>query len=73
MSYTEYKENLKKLKLTSISFMKMIGMNEKTPPTNWRAKNEIPKVVELLIEALWKMSADDRVLFIYHKLEKASK
>jgi hypothetical protein len=73
LNYEEYKTNLKRLKLSSIEFMKILNMNEKTPATNWRRQNKIPKVVELFFEMLWKLSEDERVLFIHHKLKEAEK
>jgi hypothetical protein len=69
LNYTEYKDNLKKLNISSLELMKILEMNEKTPATNWRRKNEIPKVIELFLETLWRLPEDDRVLFLHHKLK----
>jgi hypothetical protein len=71
MNYSEYKEHIKKLELTSIKFMKMLNMNEKTPATNWRRQNKVPKVVEILIEVLFKLPEETRVLYIFNKLKDA--
>jgi len=71
VDYSQYKENLKKLKLSSIEFMQILDMNKKTPATNWRRQNRVPKVVEILLETLWKLPEDERVLYIHHKLKEA--
>jgi hypothetical protein len=73
LNYEEYKNKLKDLRISSLEFMNILEMNEKTPATNWRRKNQVPKFVEVLFDSLNRLPESDRVLFVHEKLKESQK
>ena len=50
MNYQEFKNKLKECKLTIKEFANICGLNEKSIPSKWKPKNEVPKWAETWLD-----------------------
>ena len=73
MKYIDYKKHIKHLNLSSLKFAKIIGVSEKTPSSAWKPKDDVPEVIEIVLELLKELPIEKRLMFIHNKLEEREK
>jgi len=73
LNYINYRKNLKYLDLSSVKFSKIVGLAENTPSSVWRRKNEVPEIVQVVLELLKELPIEKRLMFIHNKLEEREK
>jgi methyl coenzyme M reductase subunit C-like uncharacterized protein (methanogenesis marker protein 7) len=71
LTYQEYENKIKKLKISSGKLAKIVGMARTTPSAVWKKKDIIPIHIERFLEVFEKLPEDERVLFIHHKLKES--
>jgi len=69
LTYQDYEIKIKKLNLSSGKLTKIMGMARTTPSAVWKKKGDIPIPIERFLEVLEKLTEDERILFVHHKLE----
>jgi hypothetical protein len=68
MSYEEFKNKLKLMRMSITDFANMMEMRHSSISGKWSKK--VPVYAIYIIELLEKLSEQDRVLFIHEKLKE---